>query len=98
VDENNKRLGSDHVYDFWADGFAGVAESIEVGTDLDIIKKRIDDECMVVAMNMIVAPNETAFQKLYEDCLAEIERMGVKDVEAAYTAEHQEQLKALGKL
>lgn len=98
VDEYEKRLAAEFVYDFWQDGFAGVQDAVEVGSDLDVARDKIRDECVKASMNMIVAADDATFNKLYDDCLAAIEALGVADIEAVYTEEHQAQLKALGKM
>lgn len=96
-DETLKRLPPSNVRDIWQEGFADIAGSIDPGSDLDVLRTQIDGLCKEAGMKMIAAADDAAFQKLYSDCTAQIEQLGVSKIEKAYTDEHQAQLKALGK-
>ena len=47
-------------------------------------------------MKMITAKDEAEFNSIYEQCLKDIEALGVAQIEEAYTAEHKAQCEALG--
>ena len=47
-------------------------------------------------MRMITAKNDEEFRAIYDACIAEIEGLGVAQLEAALTAEHQKQCQSLG--
>ena len=96
VDENNKRLGPDFVTDIWSKGFADITTAVEVGSDVDVINTKVNDICKTAGMQMIAAKTDAEFDAIYTKCISDIEALGVAQVEAVYTAEHQKQLKALG--
>lgn len=93
-DENIKRLSS--VRDIWQEGFADIEGSVVAGGEDDILRTKIKNLCIEAGIKMIAAKSDDDFQKLYNDCKAQIEKLGVSKIEAIYTAEHQAQLKALG--
>ena len=96
ADENAKRLGPDFVTDIWAEGYADIESCIEGGSDLDVIRTKINDACKIAGMKMITAKDEAEFNSIYEQCLKDIEALGVAQIEEAYTAEHKAQCEALG--
>lgn len=96
VEVQNKRLGPQYVTDIWAEGYGALTDAIPAGTDLYTAYTKINDACKTAGMKMITAASQEEFDQLYRDCIAEIERMGAADVNAALTAEHQAQCAALG--
>ncbi len=96
VEVNDKRLGAQYVTDPWEEGFAALGDAIEAGSDLAVINTKVNDSCRTAGMKMITAKSDDEFNSIYSACLAEIEALGVAEVEAAYTAEHQKQCEALG--
>ena len=96
VEVNDKRLGTQFVIDPWEQGFAAIGDCIEAGTDLAVVLTKVNDACRTAGMKMITAKNADEFNSIYQNCLKEIESLGVAQIEAAYTAEHQKQCEALG--
>ena len=96
VEVNDKRLGTQFVIDPWEEGFAAIGDCIEAGTDLAVILTKVNDACRTAGMKMVAAKNADEFNSIYQACLAEIEALGVAQIEAAYTAEHQKQCESLG--
>lgn len=94
-DENIKRLNA--VRDIWEEGFADIEGAVDPGSDLDVLRTKINNLCKESGMKMIAAKDAAEFDKIYNDCKAQIEKLGVDKIEAVYTAEHRAQLKALGK-
>ena len=87
---------NDWLVNIWDQGFSNIYECIETGSDLDVLRTKIDEVCNQAGMEMITAEDDATFEKLYQDCLAEIEGMGISQIEDAYTAEHKAQCEALG--
>lgn len=96
LEEMNKRLGSKFVVDIWKQGYADLIDSIQPGSDLDVINTRISEACTIAGMKMIAAKSDDEFNSIYEACIKEIEQLGVAKVEEAFTAEHKEQCRRLG--
>ena len=96
VDINNKRLGSDKVVDIWLDGYASITDAVEPGSDLAVIRTKVEEACKIAGMKMIAAKNADEFNAIYEACLEEIEGLGVAQIEEVYTAEHKAQCESLG--
>ena len=95
AEKTDKRL-NDWLVNIWDQGFSNIYECIETGSDLDVLRTKIDEVCNQAGMEMITAEDDATFEKLYQDCLAEIEGMGISQIEDAYTAEHKAQCEALG--
>ena len=96
VEVNDKRLGTQFVTDPWEEGFASLGDCIEAGSDLAVINTKVNDSCRTAGMRMITAKNDEEFRAIYDACIAEIEGLGVAQLEAALTAEHQKQCQSLG--
>jgi putative aldouronate transport system substrate-binding protein len=84
------------IVDIWKQGYAEITDCIKTGTDLDVIRTKIEEICTIASMKMIAAKNDSEFKSIYDACIKEIEALGVAQVEEAYTAEHKEQCKRLG--
>ena len=93
---NNKRLSSIY-YDLWNDGFAEITTCIPTGSELDVLKTKVEDACDIASVKMVAAPDDAAFQGIYDACLKEVEGYGVALLEEAYTAEHKAQLERMKK-
>jgi len=95
LEESEKRL-QPFTIDLWELGFCDITSCIAGGSDLDVIKQKVNDACKVAGMKMIVAKTEDEFNSIYQDCLKEIESLGVAQIEEAYTAEYHSCCKGLG--
>ncbi|NLD88645.1 MAG: hypothetical protein GX633_10385 [Clostridiales bacterium] len=95
LDESEKRL-QPYTIDLWADGFCEITACIEGGSDLDVIRTKVNEACMNAAMKMIASANEAEFNKILADCITEIEGLGVAQIEEAYTAEYKSCCESLG--
>jgi len=95
LEESEKRL-QPYTIDLWEIGFCDITLCIPGGSDLDVIKTKVEDACKVAAMKMIAAANADEFDSIYKECLKEIEGLGVAQVEEAYTAEYHKCCEAIG--
>ena len=91
-----KRL-TPFVVDAWDMGFAELTSSWLPGSDIDIKNTKVEEAMTVAASRMVVADSDSDLMNIYNQALAEIDSLGARDVEAALTAEHKQQLAQLGR-
>jgi putative aldouronate transport system substrate-binding protein len=87
-----------YIRPIWDEGFVNIRRGIikEAGNDIDVLNTRINNICIEAGMKMVIAGSDADFQKIYTDCIAEIEAQGVAQIHTEYTELYNDYKEKLG--
>lgn len=94
---NQTRFPLDRIIDTWAEGFADLDGAVKPDSDAGVAMTKCKEATDDLIVKLIVAKSDAEFQQIYDKGIKDMETMGMVKYEDAVNAEHQKQLKELGK-